>query len=100
MLITLIIELLIALLFRYRKKKLAIITIVNIITQIILYLLLYKVLRQFSYYTALGIAEVVVFTIEIIVYTKHFENKKKAFIYAIIANLASLYLGAGILTML
>ncbi len=100
MLITLIVELLIAFLFKYRKRKLVIITIVNIITQVILYLLMYKVLRPFSYYTALGIAEVIVITIEIIVYTKFFDNKKKAFSYAIVANFASLYFGGFVLTML
>ncbi len=99
-LITLIVELLIALLFKYRKRKLIIITMVNIITQVILYLLMYQVLRPFSYYTALSIAETLVFTIEIIVYSFKFENKKKAFIYAIVANFASLYFGGNILTLL
>ncbi len=59
---------------------------------------MYKVLRPFSYYTALGIAEVVVLIIEILVYTIKFENKKKAFFYAVIVNLISIFLGGGILT--
>ena len=102
--ITIAIEIVIALLFGYRNKKsLQIIVITNIITQIVLNVLL----NLINYYGGHALfilnyvwMEIVVFIIEAMVFSKLVDGKhvefKRGVPYALVANVASLIVGMAI----
>lgn len=96
---TLIIELFILFVFRYKNKnsyKLAL--KVNIFTQLILYTamsLVYLFFGFFEYFFILIIGEIIVLSLEIVLYSKFLKEKSRimAVVYAIIANITSLLIG-------
>lgn len=96
---TLIIELFILFVFRYKNKnsyKLAL--KVNIFTQLILYTtmsLVYLFFGFFEYFFILFIGEVIVISLEVTLFSKFLKEKSKliAVVYAIIANVSSLLIG-------
>ena len=110
--ITVVLEILIALIFMYRdKKSLAIITLTNICTQVILNIFLnvinnmlqnlmdYKI-SQYAFIVAYIWIEVVIFVIEAVIYSKFIgrENvstkvKYHPFWYSAVANIASFVVG-------
>jgi len=97
--ITLAVELFLALLFGYRKKReIRLIIIVNIITQVILNL----ILSYMDYYSGtlawlffFPVMELVVFVIEAAAYARGLRShsKKRAVLYALIANAATAFIG-------
>ncbi len=98
-LLTIVIELLIALLFLYKKKKeLLFILIVNVFTQIFLNLMLnlsdFKSGLYVAIYTYI-LLELAVFAIETICYGIKFKDKSiiRTFLYAFIANVSSFAFG-------
>lgn len=109
--LTVAIEILVAVLFGYREKKqLKLITLVNIITQILLNVFLNIAHFKFGAFTVvflMVIGELAVFTVETIIYTERLNKiaekqrpKWLAAIYAITANTASLILGRMLLLLL
>ncbi len=104
--LTLVIELLIAIPFFYRKKKrIVIIAGVNLVTQTLLtfgmifdYPLLYKMPFNTGYFLVLMIGELLVFFAEYIAYLKLFgkTEKRRIAIYTLLANLASIAAGFAI----
>ena len=99
---TILIELLIALVFGYRDRA-AVTTIVrtNIITQLILNLgvsLINYLLGILGAYLIMIVMEIIVFIIEGVVYSRKLPGKKGiAWIYALVANAASWFIGSQIL---
>ncbi len=97
--ITVLVELMIAILFGYRdEKSIKIIIAVNCITQVILNL----TLSLFVFFDGpstwdvlLPVSELIVFLIEAVVYSiwLKMRSKKRAVLYALVANIASLYIG-------
>ncbi len=94
---SLVIELALALLFGYRNKELLYIAIINCITQLVLYFIIFVLFAYRSYYTALIVGESVVFAIEVSAYMRKFNKKGKALIYAMMANTLSIILGGYII---
>ena len=108
LLITLAVELFIALLFDLREKRqILVIVLTNLVTQILLNLVLMSGpsvsrLTWWSSWTFLFIlCEIAVIAVEAIVYAKTLEDenhsKKQLAVYALIANLASLVIGCFLL---
>ncbi|MBI9009084.1 MAG: hypothetical protein JEZ05_03555 [Tenericutes bacterium] len=98
--VTLVVELLILYAFGYRDKKVYIkVGIVNLITQIILQLLILYgfvyVWNVFGAFAFLVLGEIGVFITEIIAYRIILKERSKgrAFVYALVANLATFILG-------
>ena len=92
-LITVVVEVLIGLLFKFRNKELLYILLINVITQIILNVLL-NVYTGFGYYFVYLSLESLVFVIEAIFYCLMFKKKKGyCVLYALVANLASFVIG-------
>ncbi len=89
---TLVIELGLALLFGYRKKELLFIAIMNCITQLLLYAILFMIFAH-RYYFSLILGESLVFSVEAIAYMFKFDRKGKAFVYSVMANILSIILG-------
>ena len=99
---TILIELLIALVFGYRDREaIAIIVRTNIITQLILNLgvsLINYLLGILGAYLIMIVMEIIVFIIEGVVYSRKLPGKKGiAWIYALVANAASWFIGSQIL---
>ena len=106
--LTIAIELAVALLFGYRdRKQIRFITVVNVCTQIVLNVLLtvadYRS-GPWASLVALVFGELIVFVVEAVLYcirldklSEKSSSKGKAFAYAFVANLASLMLGRFIL---
>ena len=92
-LITVVVEVLIGLLFKFRNKELLYILLINVITQIILNVLL-NVYTGFGYYFVYLSLESLVFVIEAIFYCLMFKKKKGyCVLYALVANIASFVIG-------
>lgn len=92
-LITVVVEVLIGLLFKFRNKELLYILLINVITQIILNVLL-NVYTGFGYYFVYLSLESLVFVIETIFYCLMFKKKKGyCVLYALVANIASFVIG-------
>lgn len=92
-LITVVVEALIGLLFKFRNKELLYILLINVITQIILNVLL-NVYTGFGYYFVYLSLESLVFVIETIFYCLMFKKKKGyCVLYALVANIASFVIG-------
>lgn len=92
-LITVVVEVLIGLLFKFRNKELLYILFINVITQIILNVLL-NVYTGFGYYFVYLSLESLVFVIEAIFYCLMFKKKKGyCVLYALFANIASFVIG-------
>ena len=92
-LITVVVEVLIGLLFKFRNKELLYILLINVITQIILIVLL-NVYTGFGYYFVYLSLESLVFVIETIFYCLMFKKKKGyCVLYALVANIASFVIG-------
>ena len=93
MLITVVIEMLIGLLFKFRNKELLYILLINVITQIILNVLL-NVYTGYGYYLIYLLLELLVFVIESIFYCLVFKKKKwHCVLYALVANVSSFVIG-------
>ena len=94
-LISVVIELLTALLFGYNSKRLTTVAIVNVCSQVIMRVL-YLIL-PLTYLVETVILEVLVFTSETLIYKKRFEDSRWSDVltYTIVANVLSL--AAGIL---
>ena len=98
------VELLIALAFKFTKKSYGIIAITNVATQILLNAIILISMffggRYWSSFEGLLVGEAAVFIIEPIVYWKTCERldgtKKHVVLYALIANIVTLALGIGI----
>lgn len=92
-LITVVVEILIGLLFKFRNKELLYILLINVITQIILNVLL-NIYTGFGYYFVYLSLELLVFVIETIFYCLMFKKKKGyCVLYALVANIASFVIG-------
>ena len=92
-LITVVVEVLIGLLFKFRNKELLYILFINVITQIILNVLL-NIYTGFGYYFVYLSLESLVFVIEAIFYCLMFKKKKGyCVLYALVANIASFVIG-------
>lgn len=92
-LITVVVEALIGLLFKFRNKELLYILFINVITQIILNVLL-NVYTGFGYYFVYLSLESLVFVIEAIFYCLMFKKKKGYCVfYALVANIVSFVIG-------
>lgn len=92
-LITVVVEALIGLLFKFRNKELLYILFINVITQIILNVLL-NIYTGFGYYFVYLSLESLVFVIETIFYCLMFKKKKGyCVLYALVANIASFVIG-------
>lgn len=92
-LITVVVEALIGLLFKFRNKELLYILLINVITQIILNVLL-NVYMGFGYYFVYLSLESLVFVIEAIFYCLMFKKKKGyCVLYTLVANIASFVIG-------
>ncbi len=91
---TLFVELLLALLFKYKNKEIVYIARVNIATQIGLYLFITLGTRFTTahFLVLMFIAELIIWIIEISLYAARFDNKNKAIGYGILANLLSYFL--------
>ncbi len=86
MLITVVVEMLIGLLFKFRNKELLYILFINVITQIILNVLL-NIYTGFGYYFVYLSLELLVFVIEAIFYCLMFKKKKwHCVLYSVVAN--------------
>ena len=93
MLITVVIEMLIGLLFKFRNKELLYILLINVITQIILNVLL-NVYTGYGYYLIYLLLELLVFAIEAIFYCFVFKKKKwHCVLYTLVANVSSFVIG-------
>ncbi len=94
-LLSVVIELLTALLFGYNSKRLTTVAIVNVCSQVIMRVL-YLIL-PLTYLVETVILEVLVFTLEALIYKKRFEDSRWSDVltYTIVANVLSL--AAGIL---
>ena len=92
-LITVVVEVLIGLLFKFRNKELLYILLINVITQIILNVLL-NVYTGYGYYFVYLLLELLVFAIEAIFYCFVFKKKKwHCVFYALVANVSSFVIG-------
>lgn len=94
--VTLIIEIVIALMFLIFKKNLLYILLTNIVTQIFInvFLIFNGLTLIFDSVNLFLIGEAIVFVSEALIYVKALEcSKKKAIIYAITANLVSMLIG-------
>lgn len=92
-LITVVVEVLIGLLFKFRNKELLYILFINVITQIILNVLL-NIYTGFGYYFVYLSLELLVFAIEAIFYCLMFKKKKGYCVfYALVANIVSFVIG-------
>ena len=92
-LITVVVEALIGLLFKFRNKELLYILFINVITQIILNVLL-NVYTGFGYYFVYLLLELLVFAIEAIFYCFVFKKKKwHCVLYTLVANVSSFVIG-------
>ncbi|MBN2268038.1 MAG: hypothetical protein JXC35_01310 [Acholeplasmataceae bacterium] len=98
--VTIGVELLILLAFKYRLKKSYLLVLgVNLFTQtaltVFMFLMRYYFMPYFGEIIGLTIGEFLIFFIEIIIFMKFLKEKssKRAFGYAMIANIASLILG-------
>ncbi len=92
-LITVVVEALIGLLFKFRNKELLYILFINVITQIILNVLL-NIYTGFGYYFVYLSLELLVFAIEAIFYCLMFKkNKGYCVFYALVANIVSFVIG-------
>lgn len=92
-LITVVVEALIGLLFKFRNKELLYILFINVITQIILNVLL-NIYTGFGYYFVYLSLELLVFAIEAIFYCLMFKKKKGYCVfYALVANIVSFVIG-------
>ena len=93
MLITVVVEMLIGLLFKFRNKELLYILFINVITQIILNVLL-NIYTGFGYYFVYLSLELLVFVIEAIFYCLMFKKKKwHCVLYSVVANVSSFVIG-------
>lgn len=93
MLITVAVEVLIGLLFKFRNKELLYILLINVITQIILNVLL-NVYTGYGYYFVYLLLELLVFVIESIFYCLVFKKKKwHCVLYTLVANVSSFVIG-------
>lgn len=93
MIITVIVEILIGLLFKFRNTELLYILLINVITQIILNVLL-NIYTGFGYYFVYLSLELLVFAIEAIFYCLMFKKKKGYCVfYALVANIVSFVIG-------
>ena len=93
MLITVVVEVLIGLLFKFRNKELLYILFINVITQIILNVLL-NIYTGFGYYFVYLSLELLVFVIEAIFYCLMFKKKKwHCVLYSVVANVSSFVIG-------
>ena len=93
MLITVVVEGLIGLLFKFRNKELLYILFINVITQIILNVLL-NIYTGFGYYFVYLSLELLVFVIEAIFYCLMFKKKKwHCVLYSVVANVSSFVIG-------
>lgn len=103
---TIVIEVLIGLLFKYRsKREIRIILITNLITQLLLHGLMYLFdvhMGPLTWVIIFPILELVVFIIELIVYfiTMKDHNKWKTFFYTLLANLVTFFIGIGLALMM
>lgn len=104
--ITLVLEIAVAFIFGFKKKNLiGFITVVNVITQVLLNLILFSVdinhgsMAFTAYYVFL---EICVFAVEAVAYSLYIKkkqldaSKKKAIIYALVANVLSFGAGLGL----
>lgn len=96
--VTLAIELLLALLFRFIKKSLLIIALTNVVTQIVLNLILtfcyINTGKSFFIFFFYAFAELLVLFIEEAIYLKFCENKNgkgSIMVYCVLANLLSFF---------
>ena len=93
MLITVVVEMLIGLLFKFRNKELLYILFINVITQIILNVLL-NIYTGFGYYFVYLSLELLAFVIEAIFYCLMFKKKKwHCVLYSVVANVSSFVIG-------
>ena len=93
MLITVVVEVLIGLLFKFRNKELLYILFINVITQIILNVLL-NIYTGFGYYFVYLSLELLAFVIEAIFYCLMFKKKKwHCVLYSVVANVSSFVIG-------
>lgn len=91
MAITVVIEMVIGLLFGFRKKELLYILLINIITQILLNVLLNVLPFDYLYYLLL---EILVLVVEGVFYCLVFKKKKwYCLLYALTANVSSFVIG-------
>ena len=91
MAITVVIEIVIGLLFGFRKKELLYILLINIITQILLNVLLNVLPFDYLYYLLL---EILVLVVEGVFYCLVFKKKKwHCLLYALTANVSSFVIG-------
>lgn len=91
MIITAVIEMVIGLLFGFRKKELLYILLINIITQILLNVLLNVLPFDYLYYLLL---EILVLVVEGVFYCLLFKKKKwYCLLYAFVANVSSFVIG-------
>lgn len=91
MAITAVIEMVIGLLFGFRKKELLYILLINIITQILLNVLLNVLPFDYLYYLLL---EILVLVVEGVFYCLVFKKKKwYCLLYAFVANVSSFVIG-------
>ena len=97
---TLIIEVLIALMFRFRGRDLKVIVITNVITQTLLIAILIFANYQIGYlgelFTMIPI-ELVILATEIIIYRRYLDPAGHPVIYAFVANIASFAAGMWLL---
>ena len=92
-LITVIVEILIGLLFKFRNKELLYILLINVITQIILNVSL-NIYTGFGSYFVYLLLELLVFIIETIFYCLMFKKKKwHCVLYSVVANVSSFVIG-------
>lgn len=100
--LTVLIEIGIAFLFGYRRKQIAVISVANVFTQILLNVFLYTINYKYGiayFYLNYVLGEVAVILIECIVYSKSLyllaEERKKDHpcVYALVANILSFALG-------
>jgi hypothetical protein len=96
LLLTLLIEVTIALFFKFKGYELKVIIITNLITQTMLILFLMVLNYQIGYFGEILIMlplELVVLVFELLIYNKYLEACKHPAIYAVVANLASFIVG-------
>jgi hypothetical protein len=91
-----LIEVTIALFFKFKGYELKVIIITNLITQTMLILFLMVLNYQIGYFGEILIMlplELVVLVFELLIYNKYLEACKHPAIYAVVANLASFIVG-------
>jgi hypothetical protein len=96
LLLTLLIEVTIALFFKFKGYELKVIVITNLITQTLLILILMILNYKIGYFGEALIMlplELVVLVIELLIYNKYLESCKHPAIYAVVANIASFLVG-------